>query len=1070
MPAPAGKSVSFLANCTIIPIGFVRPDSITGKTTGTVKVHAASTSSRHLATAQWQWQSSKVCSAARDPQLRREVLGASPQKKRQRRWSCSDRDELVQASPGSAANEGFPENAFNNDRRSRPSAIRRPTPAIAQPVKRLSAPSSKPMTATTLPQSEGPRKVSAVVAAPRAAYRPLNLGQGDDHLEGPATAPSPTASANSSYIAAMPDTTPRFDKSQGLPVISAREHQRLKNGDSGRPLRLMRSAPDLLASASYSPASSSSPLPPQSCSSPTASTRPALPGKHRSWLSKKLTRHRDPDPDTDHEDHDPTSLSPRQAYLLLTTSPLNTACICVHCSGRIRAGLSPGYVPHWSKGARAKWLADRKQAEMMAAAQGPVETVALQKNALSVGPGKAAAAAAAAAHHQALSLNNGPQGIVLRNARSPPPPGMQKYDPPEQQSGRGKTAVAIKIDGPEPRREAPTTAEEKAGVDDEDDADAAADLRDIFSGSGPATPGGPSLGASAPPLQVDEVDQKRGEVHRPDDDIERPASPPTAAASPGIIDTLEARAEHCAPTPSDHVALADPSSHPLDSDPSLRSQVQRDLAQRMERRRSDQAIRRGGARGMLAQLEEADRREEVARERRGVARRRESSERAEEGEDVRPMGAWTPPLPGDRATSPSLRLSPSNSASAASGGLGLLRRSPSPSPLLERIKTAVKRPSLDGMHRSSSPGMLRSPSPLSAGAHAHGHAGGAGVPVVRTPSPFLARSPTIPEESFQPTTRVASGSGPALSSPLAVHPPTCSTTTSVPTAEEQAQADALPPQIRPSASRRIASSSSSSSSSAATAAMAAGMSAGGALGLSLSPTSSRSSVGEGAGGSAVAQQGKDKKAKQAVSSPTGNDVASSRQKQQQQADSFPWNGKTMNGPGSTSTAPTQSKDDLTKVASPSASSSTLTALRHSGSLSRSSATGAISSATVASGSGSASGSVRRSKTLPPSSAKAALSLLQSQDSNLTASAVRGGSSGGSNSRRGSQDVLQPSASITPTRSPAPVTSPAQEAQASAETDRRLRRRSFQRRISAPLAAAKGRFFGGLGTGSGDRGA
>ncbi|CAO1626453.1 unnamed protein product [Sympodiomycopsis kandeliae] len=377
--------------------------------------------------------------------------------------------------------------------------------------------------------------------------------------------------------------------------------------------------------------------------------------------------------------------------------PLHSNCVCVHCDGRITAGQSAQYVPHWSRGARAKWLADRKQAEMAAA-----------------NPGLAAGLRAEGLKSKLMDAGTAGEDFqnTRFNARSPPPPSSFSIDAHLSPISPVASLDHLMESNPPRRVHSPITVhsahllEQATRESTAEEEEAGDDLRSILQGKSQLS-SAESDHCGPPAVQVDEMDQMKGEtrfpaemgsmttaqlVHAnakqprplrpsstPVDALKRnpstslgvpprwhtpsplnpsssspvsdhttqtsvSSSPPPAMQAPGLMGKRQTPSPSPLSSPSfNHLSLDRWQSPPYVSsnampegmphvrqstplgvteeetipelDSSLSSQVDSVIAERQERQRLAQAKRRGGARGMMAQLEEAELAENVARSR-----------------------------------------------------------------------------------------------------------------------------------------------------------------------------------------------------------------------------------------------------------------------------------------------------------------------------------------------------------------------------------------------------------------------------------------------------------------------
>lgn len=306
--------------------------------------------------------------------------------------------------------------------------------------------------------------------------------------------------------------------------------------------------------------------------------------------------------------------------------PLKTECVCQHCSGRINAGLSATYIPHWSKSARAKWLADRKQAVQSDSGGERVKA-------------------------QALSLSRGDSALVLpdssrRSTRSPPPLSSHrgfysaKGSAPigSHQSFRGvvtyHSVLPTSANDPTRLPEA-HVALRPSDADEEGEEDATADLQQILDRNNRS---GSTL---ADKVQVDEVDKKHGR-----------ASQPGALAGLSSPELESSQDEFFRPVDSFPFSSTSPvgvsEEESIDADAALAHQVELEVRAREEKQRNEKVRRRGGARGMMAQLEEAGTQEAIAKEQRLLRRSSLPSESyvlGTSGHDEPAERAAAPPSP-----------------------------------------------------------------------------------------------------------------------------------------------------------------------------------------------------------------------------------------------------------------------------------------------------------------------------------------------------------------------------------------------------------------------------------------
>ncbi|CAO1624585.1 unnamed protein product [Parajaminaea phylloscopi] len=645
-----------------------------------------------------------------------------------------------------------------------------------------------------------------LMAAPRPAYRPLSLGTPDsDDEETPEELPMPRRMLLQSPVLRLASPRPVLPTSRRLsgphapglhrrpsftdhgPPISAYDRASELLGPPLEPesvstnspqgplsrLRGVRSAPELVCasqvvtlSARPSPRIEEAPtpaIPSIAVEGRSGAARRPSEGKRRtSWFrkpsQKTLAEPAEPATPGDTVDEGPD--------VKVARVPLHSECSCKQCSGRILAGLAPGYVPHWSRSARAKWLADRKHAEMTAAQEGTNAPTSLGA--------------------RAFTLSGGHPSLVLRNVEvqayggkhSPQPSKAFHKEPHSPVRPTRTEAAAALLEH--------TTKQQQQHADPSGhldvDAEAEADLQSILSGGGDAN------GRATPALQVDEVDKRYG-------DTQRPAGMGAAATHlEAVVDALE-DCGRLRPSPSpalsshDHslrvehngtpVGVSDEESIPMDAE--LKTTVEQALDARALRRRSDQMIRRGGARAMMAQLDEADRREQLASSQR--MSRRDSSSTTCEGPmeaptsvsgplapPARPMGAYTPPPLAQPFQNPSSR--PQSPALTAPTGP---RRTSSP--FLERIRSVLpstsygqagegttsptsakpvspygRAPSISRTDTDWQPGphSMRSPSPLASGSSLRSQ-----PQPSRTPSPFVPANASIREETLATDTRTA---------------------------------------------------------------------------------------------------------------------------------------------------------------------------------------------------------------------------------------------------------------------------------------------------------------------------
>lgn len=669
---------------------------------------------------------------------RSSALGSSSRRQgleQRRTSSCSDLSRLSRAVVSSI------QSSQDSKDGNRSSGILRKSGSTLTKVSLDRKPSVASSSKPPAPPKLSRPSATAPVAAPRASYRPLKLtaesDDEDDDTAGKASASRREAPVSPTF---GPPLSPSFvpqrvaaksslpkrnavkkqslgilkeysTPTEGPPVIPLGFAKFLSAPRWPRPTTIYTrtdgssSAPDLAledandrviaAPASIMPlpnlkrtdSSSSrsktrSKIPPSALALQPPLSQTLLPKRRPSWLRRQGRRS---STDAVNAPSSPTMEQPPTIQEEPEYVPLHRDCICKYCLGRISAGRSPNYVPHWSKGARAKWLTARAQAE-----QGIDAGERLKMRAL----------AASGTQTGSTAFGREPPSLIVpRSTRSPPPLGEMQSEP--SLPSRGSVTA--------------TLLEDATIHQDEDDlAEAGADLQRILGGSQDDAPirsvDCPSL------LQVDEVDKKLGEASRP-------RGMGTSSALIEAADNLHSARLVDTPSPGVRPEEA------LSMDTGLIGQVDAALAERAEHQRTEKAKRRGGARGMLAQLEEADRVEERAK-----VRRRSSGN---EGQPQPAVGAAQAPHPSSRTSSPGLYEPPQRTGS----------------PLMERLRGAVR--------TSNSPSTtppLRAPSPLGRQTSYNGKYTSSPIlpsntslapdlrPIVRTPSPFVPTSPRIDEE------------------------------------------------------------------------------------------------------------------------------------------------------------------------------------------------------------------------------------------------------------------------------------------------------------------------------------
>lgn len=613
---------------------------------------------------------------------------------------------------------------------------------------------------TNVDGSASAQRSNKTLAAPQAKYRPLSLGgesgTGDgleQRMGSRDLAEARNRGKNRNQHLEESDTGERAPRTQyspnrsrevGPPVVSSDEYAALLSLDASTRTEEdlhqepwyrragMSSAPDLLESLALETrasdlvqASRPQESVPSLVAAPKARRRPSW---MRRYSSRSESKSSSPLQSSGDSNDTPTAES------AVISVPLHSECVCKECSGRIMAGLNPGDAPHWSRQARLKWLADRKQTQQLVL-QAPGQ------NSL-VSPCKV----------EALTLTGDLPGLVMRsgtgsqrwNVRSPPPSSSAGSTslPDDNASLYQEVAQAPQASSLQ------NTSQEQSvtlNAETEDDREADEDFQSIMRGDSGLSNAhsGPSLA-----VQVDEVDSKYGNVRHPGGlglaTGDPPSSPPSPVQSPpgepsslAVSNPLrqEWNGSPVGVSPDERIALDD----------ELEKDVQRRLDARQHRRRSDQAVARGGARGMMAQLELADEAEQTA----NAERLRKSYAdgarvHADRVEQLRPMGAWSPPpqdpfKPPSRSTSPAIR--PPRRTS---------------SPLMDRLKDALS-PTLhhggprQTQHRRSSSGsVVAQLGSESAPPERHRLDAANGNDlhrnIVRTPSPFIPTSPMIPEE------------------------------------------------------------------------------------------------------------------------------------------------------------------------------------------------------------------------------------------------------------------------------------------------------------------------------------
>lgn len=620
--------------------------------------------------------------------------------------------------------------------------------------------------------SASAQRSNKTLAAPQAKYRPLSLGgesgTGDgleqrrgsrDLAEASNRGSRNQHSEKSGTDERAPRTQDSSNRSKefGPPVVSSDDHAVLKGPSLDPSTRTdqnlhqepwyrragMSSAPDLLESlaletraSDLAQASRPQESVPSLGAAPKASRRP-------SWMRRYSSRSESKSSSPLQSSGDSNDVPTVETAVI--SVPLHSECVCKECSGRIMAGLNPGYAPHWSRQARMKWLADRKQAQQ-SVLQAPG-----QKSLVS--PCKV----------EALTLTGDLPGLVMRsgtgsqrwNVRSPPPSSRAGSTSLPDDGAVHNTSMSQEVTEARQAYSLENNTQEQSvtlNAETEDDREADEDFQSIMRGDSGLSNAhsGPS-----PAVQVDEVDSKYGNVRHPGGvglaTGDAPTSDPSPVQSaPGEPSSLavsnplrqEWNGSPVGVSPDERIALDD----------ELEKDVQRRLDARRHRRRSDQAVARGGARGMMAQLELADEAEQSA----NAERLRKSYAdgarvHADRVEQLRPMGAWSPPpqdpfKPPSRSTSPAIR--PPRRTS---------------SPLMDRLKDALSPTLHHGgprqmQHRRSSSGSVAaqlgsesknaSSSPAPPERHRLDAANGNDLHrnIVRTPSPFIPTSPMIPEE------------------------------------------------------------------------------------------------------------------------------------------------------------------------------------------------------------------------------------------------------------------------------------------------------------------------------------
>ncbi|PWN17814.1 hypothetical protein BCV69DRAFT_315207 [Microstroma glucosiphilum] len=484
------------------------------------------------------------------------------------------------------------------------------------------------------------------VAAPRPAYRPLVLGSAsddEDDLPAPRIAAAPALSAPLSQASAPLKSPKRYPHdgqgppvihSEGLLIAAGRQHRNtFESTARSLPSSPSFSAAELPAKSSpsldlpgtqdgsqqHSGASRTSGLSAKTLSPAETSTARtsgstltrsvsesshlvrAAPGSHRPhWLrrgrSSPLSQPEEPTTDDHASDSELDQSSPIVSEPELV--PLNIDCVCQHCSGRINASLSATYIAHWSKGARAKWLADRKQA-----AQNEIGGERIKA--------------------QALSLSRSDTALVLpdssrRSTRSPPPLSAQRANDPTRisapigshQSFRGvvtyHSVLQPSANDSARSNEAHVALRPPPAVEQSDE-DANADLQQILDRN-------KGIGTSlADKVQVDEVDKKHGRASQPNV-LAGLSSPELEMAHDGYFQPVDSFPAFR----SSPVGVSEEET--IDADAALAHQVELEVRAREERHRNEKVRRRGGARAMMAMLEEAGTQEDIAKEQRLLRR------------------------------------------------------------------------------------------------------------------------------------------------------------------------------------------------------------------------------------------------------------------------------------------------------------------------------------------------------------------------------------------------------------------------------------------------------------------
>lgn len=711
-----------------------------------------------------------------------------------------------------------------------PAAIASPT--FASPTSPLAANHSGPLL---------PSPPSASVAAPRASYRPLRLGSADsdDEEEGDVAQSASNRGQPIPHRFTSPQPQPRLPPTTSLRVVTTtlgsygdgpgpplvqvdkasillgppRADSRAKGPRAFYQTRpAAESCPNILVhyiesdstlaasseQGSHSRGISSSSR--DSSSSATSDTTPSelkggKSGSTSGWFKRRRKRSSDQaysTPAPAQSAHGMTA-SPSHDFVIVAAEeeedadgppepvrlvPLHAECACLQCSGRISAGQSTHYVPHWSRGARAKWLADRKQAELSASAGGNNGAIVADR-----------------LRHK-IQSTDGNSVEELRNtrfnARSPPPPLSSSFSMPSPSAELPTNGLSHLLAGTSTPLQSPTTekttaileAATREGADPpassstitsvDDEGQAGEDLLRILSQSHHHPhAGGARL--QPPAVQVDEMDQMQGETRYPSAmghvtneqlvaatrELQiRPSSTPVGVhnaslatsgslqvpmrwGSPAIARATDSPRMPTPPQQSSSSPVPWRSPSPLSSpalqhvtngmfangvshtppptsiperrptpvgvseeetipdlDASLSAHVDSVLAARQERQRLQKAKRRGGARGMMAQLEEAEAQAEAANR----------QQRLMQSPDM--QHSHTQPLPQmqsqvstqqplsrrhstlghsdtSRHSRPPLRTS-SPVVEPPSGGSGTVRPS---SPFMEKIKGAFRRSS-----------------------------------------------------------------------------------------------------------------------------------------------------------------------------------------------------------------------------------------------------------------------------------------------------------------------------------------------------------------------------------------